>query len=342
MILGIESSCDESALAVFDPAQGLVADWVYSQIQTHQEFGGIVPDLASREHLEAFVPLLDQLRSSIELSSLTKIAVTIGPGLASCLALGLALGRSLSLALGIPLVGVNHLRGHIFSPFLPLFAKNPSGFDQAFQLLLPHLGLIVSGGNTVLINIDETKHLTILGETMDDAAGEALDKGAKLLGMQYPGGPLIEAAAEGGDSARFDFPRGMVQSPEVKFSFSGLKTSLRYRLEKLSDEELEKDLPDLCASYQQAVVDALAIKTKSVLKKGSYRSFGLSGGVANNRTLRNALLKVGENQKVPLLIAESSQTGDNAGMIAFSAFADPEGALDDRGSLSINPSWKIA
>ena len=342
MILGIESSCDESALAVFDPAQGLVADWVYSQIQTHQEFGGIVPDLASREHLEAFVPLLDQLRSSIELSSLTKIAVTIGPGLASCLALGLALGRSLSLALGIPLVGVNHLRGHIFSPFLPLLAKNPSGFDQAFKKLLPHLGLIVSGGNTVLIKIDETRHITIIGETMDDAAGEALDKGAKLLGMQYPGGPLIEAAAEGGDTARFDFPRGMVQSPEVKFSFSGLKTSLRYRLEKMSDEELEKDLPDLCASYQQAVVDALAIKTKSVLKKGSYRSFGLSGGVANNRTLRNDLLKVGENQKVPLLIAETSQRGDNAGMIAFSAFADPEGAIDDKGLLSINPSWKIA
>jgi len=342
MILGIESSCDESALAVFDPASGLVADLIYSQIQIHQEYGGIVPDLASREHLEAFIPLLDKLKAKVNLEDLTQIAVTTGPGLASCLALGLALGRSLALVLDIPLVGVNHLRGHVFSPFLSLHANDPRGFGNAFDVLLPHLGLIVSGGNTVLFRIDETRNVIVLGETIDDAAGEALDKGAKLLGMEYPGGPLIEKVAEQGDPTRFDFPRGMVQSPEVKFSFSGLKTSLRYRLEKLSDIDLVKDLPDVCASYQQAVIEALAVKTRSVLKKGSYKSLGLSGGVANNQVLRRAFVAEAKRGKVPLFIAEPNQTGDNAGMIAFSAYIDRKGTVADGNELSVNPGWKIA
>lgn len=341
MILGIESSCDESALAVFDPQKGLLADLVYSQIQTHQEYGGIVPELASREHLEAFVPLLEQLEQTVPLSKLTKIAVTSGPGLASCLALGMALGRSLSLALDLPLVGVNHLRGHVFSPFVAMHADNPSGFDETFGKLLPHLGLIVSGGNTVLFEIDEDRKLTVLGETIDDAAGEALDKGAKLLGMPYPGGPLIEEAALNGDATRFEFPRGMVQSPEVKFSFSGLKTSLRYRLEKMSDADLEEAMSDICASYQQAVVDALALKTKSVLKRGRFKSLGLSGGVANNRTLQSAFEKVAEKTRVPLLVAEPKQTGDNAGMICFAAFMDPLGIVEDGNGLEVNPSWKV-
>lgn len=342
MILGIESSCDESALAVFDPAKGLLADLVYSQIQTHQEYGGIVPELASREHLDAFVPLLDQLKKNVPLSGLTQIAVTSGPGLASCLALGISLGRSLSLALDLPLVGVNHLRGHVFSPFVPLHEESPGAFDQAYEALLPHLGLIVSGGNTVLFQIDEQRNLTVLGETIDDAAGEALDKGAKLLGLPYPGGPLIEKAALKGDATRFDFPRGMLQSPEIKFSFSGLKTSLRYRLEKMSDADLEKDMGDICASYQQAVVDALAVKTRSVLRNGHFRSLGLSGGVANNQTLQTAFLGVAEKGNVPLLVAQPKQTGDNAGMIAFAAFLNAEGVIHDGVSLEVNPSWKVA
>jgi N6-L-threonylcarbamoyladenine synthase len=341
MILGIESSCDESALAVFDPARGLVADLVYSQIKIHQAYGGIVPDLASREHLEAFGPLLDQLRTKVDLSELDKIAVTSGPGLASCLALGLALGRSLSLALGIPLVGVNHLRGHVFSPFISVHGEDPAQFETAFDSLLPHLGLIVSGGNTVLFKIDEERRVKVLGETIDDAAGEALDKGAKLLGMEYPGGPLIEKAAENGDPTRFDFPRGMVQSSEVKFSFSGLKTSLRYRLEKMTDDELARDMPDLCASYQQAVVDSLILKTRSVLKKGRFKSLGLSGGVANNRLLRRAIETVAAKFDLPSLIARPEHTGDNAGMIAFAAFADPNGVVQEGVELGVNPSWKI-
>lgn len=342
MILGIESSCDESALAVFDSHKGLVADLVYSQIQTHGDYGGIVPELASRAHLEAFIPLLDQLSAQVDLASIDQIAVTIGPGLAGCLALGLALGRSLSLALEVPLAGVNHLRGHVFSPFLPIHARDPDGFDAAFQALLPHLGLIVSGGNTVLFEINKNREVAVLGETVDDAAGEALDKGAKLLGMSYPGGPIIEMAAEGGDADRFDFPRGLAQSPAVKFSFSGLKTSLRYRLEKLTDTELKADMADICASYQQAVVDALAMKTFSVLKKKTFNSLGLSGGVANNKTLRKAFATVAIQRCLPLLVADPAQTGDNAGMIAFAAFLDSSGTVPDGAGLQVKPNWKVA
>ncbi|MCB1122072.1 MAG: tRNA (adenosine(37)-N6)-threonylcarbamoyltransferase complex transferase subunit TsaD [Verrucomicrobiae bacterium] len=341
MILGIESSCDESALAVFDPGSGIVEELVYSQIQIHQEYGGIVPDLASREHLDAFCPLLAEMQKKVDLHSLGSIAVTAGPGLASCLALGLAHGRSLALALSIPLVGVNHLRGHVFSPFIGLHRENPRKFDTAFQNLLPHLGLIVSGGNTVLFQIGEDRKVTVLGETIDDAAGEALDKGAKLLGMDYPGGPLIEKQAQGGNADRFEFPRGMVQNSEVKFSFSGLKTSLRYRLEKMSDSKLDRDLPDLCASYQQAVIESLTFKVRSVLKKQNFRSLGLSGGVANNRQLRAHFQCEADRKQLPLFCAQPMHTGDNAAMIAFAAFCDPGGIISESDRLEIVPSWKI-
>ncbi len=343
MILSIESSCDESAISIFDPVKGIVVDKVYSQIKTHSDYGGIVPDLASREHLDAFVPLLNIVKKECPLRHITKIAVTTGPGLAGCLALGLALGRSLSLALGIPVCGVNHLRGHVFSPFVGLHEMAPVSFDFNFQKLLPHLGLIVSGGNTILVKITEDREVVVLGATVDDAAGEALDKGGKLLGMAYPAGPLIEEKALAGDPKRFDFPRGMVGKPDVKFSFSGLKTSLRYRLEKMNDEELERDFSDLCASYQQAVVDALVLKTKAVLKKGTFASLGLSGGVANNKTLRKSFENLASEQnRIPLFIADPKNTGDNANMIAFAAYCDPKGTVPEGENLQINPSWKLS
>src|SRR5690554_2509844 len=183
MILAIESSCDESALALFDPDGGMKGEWVHSQIPEHQPYGGVVPDIASRSHLECFGPLLAKVVDLPEVSSISRIAVTIGPGLAACLAMGLSLGKALSLALGAPLCGVNHLRGHAFSPFIPLHAKDPQAFAQAYEGLLPHLGLLVSGGNTLLFRLDADRGIRILARTVDDAAGEALDKGAKLLGM---------------------------------------------------------------------------------------------------------------------------------------------------------------
>lgn len=340
MILAFESSCDESAIALFDPAGGLRGEWVHSQIQLHQEYGGVVPELASREHLSHFGPLLAGVSREVELSRVSQVAVTVGPGLAGCLAMGISAAKAFALAYSLPLVGINHLRGHAFSPFISLHEEAPADFAERLSSLLPHLGLIVSGGNTLLFSIGADRVIRVVAQTVDDAAGEALDKGAKLLGMPYPGGPLIEKKAIGGDARRFDFPRAMAGSKDMRFSFSGLKTALRYRLEDMDDEELEAQFPDLCASYQQAVLAQLVNKTSHALKAGRYKSVGLSGGVANNEGLRGAMRDLAKRSKLPLLVAEKRHTGDNAAMIAFAAFADPAGAL--RGdALSFAPSLTL-
>lgn len=344
MILGLESSCDETAVAVFDPAQGLVGEWVHSQIALHEKHGGVVPDLATREHLRTFAPLLIRARDTLGFERVTHIAVTHGPGLAACLAIGMAAAKSLAVALRVPVVGVNHLRGHVWSPFIALHAANPGAFDAQIAATLPHLGLIVSGGNTLLFALDEARRLSVLSSTRDDAAGEALDKGAKLLGLGYPGGPLIEKLAADGRADAFDFPRGIGRRDELDFSFSGLKTSLRYLLEKMSAAEVEARRADLCASYQVAVIDALARKTRAALRQGGghYRSLGLSGGVANNRALRAALEAEARRERIAFFAAQPKHTGDNAGMIAFAAWTD-RAAADARGlELRIEPSANLA
>ncbi len=346
MILAIETSCDETAAALFDPARGLAHEWVYSQIALHGRYGGVVPDLATREHLRTIAPLLERARDvTNNFNGVTQIAVTHGPGLAGCLAIGVAAAKALALALGVPLAGINHLRGHAFSPFIALHASAPEQFAGNLAALLPHLGLIVSGGNTILFRIDRDRGITILSTTRDDAAGEALDKGAKLLGLGYPGGPLVEKLAATGKPDTFDFPRGMGPRSDLDFSFSGLKTALRYTLEKMSPAEIAARTPDLCASYQQAVVDALVRKTTGALSQARYASLGLSGGVANNRTLRSALERLAKNHRVPLLMAEPRHTGDNAAMIAFAAWVDPAAmsfASVGAPSLQIEPGLELA
>ena len=341
MYLGIESSCDDSALALFDSRTGVAAKALHSQIGTHRPYGGIVPDLASRDHIDAFIPLLENLFGQYCPEDVARIAVTAGPGLASCLAIGVALARSLGLALGVPVVGVNHLRGHAFSPFIPLHEEDPGHFECNLQQYLPHLGLIVSGGNTLLFSMSSPGDIQLLGQTLDDAAGEALDKGAKLLGMPYPGGPFIEKEALQGDPGRFEFPRGLARSDQPNFSFSGLKTSLRYQLEKMSDRELRRDMSDLCAGYEQAVVDALSGKTAMVLKRGTYRSLGLSGGVANNNNLRRSFGELGKRFSVPVFRALPVHTGDNAEMIAFAAFCDPAGTREPASEVAVMPNWGL-
>ncbi len=351
MILSIESSCDESALALFCPQRGLTGEWVHSQMALHREYGGVVPDLASREHLERFPALLAAAAAHEDYARLTKIAVTRGPGLAGCLALGVALGEALAVARNVPLVGVNHLRGHVWSPFLALHAQAPDKFWDNLAPLLPHLGLLVSGGNTLLYLLEEGGRLQILNQTVDDAAGEALDKGAKLLGLPYPGGPLVEKLAVGGDAKRFDFPRALGEGSEkatTPFSFSGLKTSLRYRLQKMPPAEIEAAKADLCASYQCAVVDQLIAKTEILFQHSllgpKIKSLGLSGGVANNQVLRQAFASLAARNSVPHFIAEPRHTGDNAGMIAFAAWADPAStvtATPEQG-FSFDPSLTLA
>jgi N6-L-threonylcarbamoyladenine synthase len=344
MILALESSCDETAVALFDPARGLAGEWIHSQIALHEAYGGVVPDLASREHLEHFGPLLRRALDTVSPDLIDKVAVTNGPGLAACLAMGLSAAKSLGLAWGVPVVGVNHLRAHAFSPFIALHAADPVGFDAAFSALLPHLGLLVSGGNTALFTIDEGRKIRLLASTMDDAAGEALDKGAKLLGLGYPGGPQVEKLAREGNPTAYLFPKAVAQKTSLEFSFSGLKTSLRYQLEKMTTAQIETQRADLCASYQRAVFEALVRKSRLALERGVYRSFGLSGGVANNKILQRELEKLAFENGVTFVRAQPLHTGDNAAMIAFAAWVEREaGGLNEGGyAAEIAPSLPLA
>jgi N6-L-threonylcarbamoyladenine synthase len=338
VILAFESSCDESAVAVFDPGAGTVCEWVHSQTALHSEHGGVVPDIATREHLRHFGPLLERARGNPAWAALTEVAVTRGPGLAACLAVGAAAAKAVGLALRLPVVGVNHLRAHAWSPFMPVHARAPGDFDQALGALLPHLGLIASGGNTILFSISEGREIRRISATRDDAAGEALDKGAKLLGIGYPGGPEIERLARGGRAGAFDFPRGIGKKGDLDFSFSGLKTSLRYRVQAMPVDEVRASLADLCASYQAAVVDALSSRIAEALALGGYRSTGLSGGVANNVALRSAAESAARGAGVRFLAAEPRHTGDNAAMIGFAAWMDAADAARFSGSaLRVDP-----
>ncbi|MDB4474105.1 tRNA (adenosine(37)-N6)-threonylcarbamoyltransferase complex transferase subunit TsaD [Opitutaceae bacterium] len=342
MIFAIESSCDESAVALFDPTAGLVGEWVHSQMKLHEDYGGVVPDLATREHLRTLGPMIKRAGDEHDLSSIEKVAVTHGPGLAGCLAIGTAAAKALAAAWKSDLVGVNHLKGHAFSPFIALHGNSPERFDQNLAALLPHLGLIVSGGNTLLFRMDEERRIEVLASTRDDAAGEALDKGAKLLGLGYPGGPLVEKLAATGNPSAYDFPRGIGNKAQLDFSFSGLKTSLRYRLEKMTLDEISAAQADLCASYQQAVIDALVRKSKLALRTDAYRSVGLSGGVANNRSLRETMQTMAQRQSLKFLAAEPRHTGDNAGMIAFAAWVDPTITPQAPAELEIRPGLALA
>ncbi|MBK8858970.1 MAG: tRNA (adenosine(37)-N6)-threonylcarbamoyltransferase complex transferase subunit TsaD [Opitutaceae bacterium] len=342
MILALESSCDETAVALFDPRRGLVGEWLHTQMALHERHGGVVPDLATREHVRQFAPLLARARAETGFEGVTAVAVTQGPGLAACLAIGVAAAKALAVALRVPVLGVNHLRAHVLSPFIALHAGAPADFERRYAALLPHLALVVSGGNTMLCALEGDRRITVISSTRDDAAGEALDKGAKLLGLGYPGGPLIEKLAAAGRVDAYDFPRGIGRRDELDFSFSGLKTSLRYTIEKLTPAEVEARRPDLCASYQQAVIDALLRKTRAALATRRFASLGLSGGVANNRTLRAAAAKLAADRRLPLLAAEPAHTGDNAGMIAFAAWSDRTGVDRTAGwGLGVNPSLAV-
>lgn len=343
VILAIESSCDESAVALFDPQRGLTGEWVSSQVELHGRYGGIVPELATREHLANLPLLLEEAAVHEDWPNVSKVVVTAGPGLAGCLALGVAAAKSVAIAREVPLAGVNHLRAHAWSAFIPLHAEDPDCFCERLQSLLPHVGLLVSGGNTVLFVVNEQRQLSLLGATIDDAAGEALDKGAKLMGLGYPGGPLVEKLATAGDAKAFDFPRALPTRGDCNFSFSGLKTSLRYRIAAMDEAELQDRKRDLCASYQAAVIDVLVRKTGFAIEAAGAASVGLSGGVANNLVLRDRLARISKDLGIPFLPAPRKHTGDNAGMIAFCAWADPAVLLSEAAGidLAIEPSLPI-
>lgn len=343
-IFAIESSCDESAVAYFDSDIGVVESLVHSQVDMHALYGGVVPDLASQDHLAKLPALIKQLCGKCP--DMDEIAVTCGPGLPNCLAVGVAAAEGLAMAMGKPLRGVNHLCGHAFSPFIEVHKSAPAEFWCNYQGLLPHLGLVASGGNSIIFEIGTDRKLRVLAETVDDAAGEALDKGAKLLGMPYPGGALLEKTARGAKIDKNLFPYGQNRNlgQDPRLSFSGLKTSLRYHLEKIGPQAVRENLGTICASYQFAVVEQLRRHARHFLARGEYSSLGLSGGVSNNSALSAAFGELSQKYcRRPLLLAERQYRGDNAAMIAFAAFAAPELCIEPQNlSVKILPNAGIA
>jgi N6-L-threonylcarbamoyladenine synthase len=316
LILAIETSCDETAVAVLRGTDELLASEVASQIDLHALYGGVVPEAASRQHLRELGPLLAHTleRAGVGLRDIDAFAATSGPGLASSLMIGAAAAKGLALAQRKPYVGVNHLEGHLLSPFHGTAAP-----------LKPATGLIVSGGHTLLVDIVGFRRYRRLGGTLDDAAGEAFDKVGKLLGLPYPGGPQIDRLARGGNPARFDLPRSMLGSGDHAFSFSGLKTAVRYLLEKLglgsggaasADPQL---LGDLCASFQQAVVDVLVRKTLRAARETGRDLVAVSGGVSLNSQLRAEFTRACAAAGMELLMAAPALCTDNAAMIAVVA-----------------------
>jgi tRNA N6-adenosine threonylcarbamoyltransferase len=328
LLLAIETSCDETAIAVLRGRE-LLASQVASQVAEHQQYGGVVPEVASRNHLRHAPRLLERALADagVSLGEVDAFAATSGPGLASSLMIGASLAKGLALGFGKPYLAVNHLEGHLLSPFF--------GSDGGIE---PNMALVVSGGHTLLVDVRDVGNYRIVGRTVDDAAGEAFDKVAKMLGLAYPGGPEIERCAEGGDPARFDLPRSMLGSGDANFSFSGLKTAVRYLLPKIEGAAL----PDVCASFQRAVVDVLVAKTIAAARAAGQRLVTVSGGVSCNRELRARMAAGCTRAGLALRFAEPQLCTDNAAMIAFAAMLHLERGEATPLATEIDPNLALA
>jgi N6-L-threonylcarbamoyladenine synthase len=309
-ILGIESSCDESAVAVLDDERGLLSHELFSQVDLHRLYGGVVPELASRDHVQRLLPLVRQALASAGTlpAELSGVAYTAGPGLVGALLTGAALGRSMAYALGVPAVPVHHLEGHLLAPLLE---------DRAPPF--PHLALLVSGGHTMLIVVNALGEYEMLGETRDDAAGEAFDKSAKLLGLPYPGGPELARLAEQGRSGVFEFPRPMLDRAGFEFSFSGLKTAVMLAVREQAPDAQRR--ADIARGVQDAIVDTLVGKTARALDQTYLKDLVVAGGVSANRALRSALEKAAAGRGVEIYFPRFEFCTDNAAMIAVAGMA---------------------
>ena len=345
ILLGIETSCDETAAAIL--ADGAVrSNIIYSQIAKHAPYGGVVPEIASRDHVRKLPGIIDEALQSADCTfeQLDGIAVTYGPGLASSLLIGYSAARALSQRLAIPLTGVHHHEGHIYSVFL---GENPPELDGAFPMLV----LLVSGGDTKLVYMKAPGCYEVIGQTIDDAAGEALDKGALLLGLGYPGGPVIQRTAEGGNPQAVRFPRGLdnpggdwkyALDRKLCFSFSGLKTALLYYVqnhpETLQNEAAKRDL---IASYQEAVADALAVRVERALAQTDCASFACAGGVSLNKILREKLGRLSEKIGIPLRLSSPKLCTDNAAMIAGAAYIKLSAGYPFAAPEDVNPNLRL-
>lgn len=305
-VLGIETSCDETAVAVLKDGKEILANFVSSQIKIHEKFGGVVPEIAARQHLKILPLLLKEVFKRVEPSELDLIAVTYGPGLIGALLVGLSLAKGLSMSLEIPLIGVNHIEAHIFSIFISYPNLSP-----------PFITLMVSGGHTMIIKVEENMRMTVLGETLDDAAGEAFDKVARLLGLGYPGGPAIEKASLKGDPKKYKFPRAMTEDKKnFNFSFAGLKTSVLYFLKKAENYKVE----DVAASFQEAIVDVLVEKTFNAARFSGIRKIVFAGGVSANKRLREKAKEKAEKWNYEIYFPPFELCTDNALMVAKAGY----------------------
>ena len=339
IVLGVESSCDETGLALYDTERGLLAHALHSQVAMHEEYGGVVPELASRDHVRRAIPLLKETlaRAAIPMSAIDAIAYTQGPGLAGALLVGSSVANALALALDKPILGVHHLEGHLLSPLLA--TERPA---------FPFIALLVSGGHTQLMRVDGVGKYTLLGETLDDAAGEAFDKSAKLLGLGYPGGPAISRLAEFGDPTAYKLPRPMLHSKDFNFSFSGLKTAVltvvKNHEEKIVANICEQDKADIARGFVDAIVDVLTAKCVSALRHTGLHRLVIAGGVGANAQLRAALNAAAAKKNFKVYYPELEFCTDNGAMIAFAGALrlqqHPDAASKDY-SFNVRPRWPL-
>ncbi len=330
-VLGIETSCDETGVALYCAREGLLAHRVHSQIALHAEYGGVVPELASRDHVRKTLPLIHEVlnMAGLGLDSLDGVAYTSGPGLIGALLVGASVGRSLAWSLGIPAVGVHHMEGHLLAPML-----------EAEQPEFPFVALLVSGGHTQLVDVHGIGRYRLMGESLDDAAGEAFDKTAKLLGLPYPGGPELALLAEQGEAGRFRFPRPMTDRPGLDFSFSGLKTFARNTLH--SHEPLdEQTRADIARAFENAVVDTLMIKCRRAIRAAHSRTLVLAGGVSANRRLRTCMDRMMAKEGGRTYYPRPELCTDNGAMIAYTGCQRLLVGQSEPLAISARPRWPL-
>ena len=333
LVLGIETSCDETGVAVYDTARGLLAQEVHTQAAMHADYGGVVPELASRDHIRRTLPLVERVlaRAGVRLADLDAVAYTEGPGLAGALLVGASIAASLAYGLGVPAIGVHHLEGHLLSPLL---SARPPAF--------PFVALLVSGGHTQLMRVAGVGRYALLGETADDAAGEAFDKTAQLLGLGYPGGPALAALADRGRPGRFKLPRPVIASGDLDFSFSGLKTAVATAARRGPLDEAAR--ADLAAEFQEAIVDVLVAKCRAALAATGERRLVVAGGVGANRRLRERLDAAARNDGFETYYPELDLCTDNGAMIALAGALrlGAPGAAARGYAFTVRPRWDLA
>ena len=334
-ILGIETSCDETGVAIYDEEKGLIANQLHTQIALHADYGGVVPELASRDHIRKLAPLLQAALQEANLTAkdIDGVAYTCGPGLVGALLVGSTVARSLAYAWNVPAIGIHHMEGHLLAPMLE---ENPPHF--------PFMALLVSGGHTQLVRVDGVGRYELLGESIDDAAGEAFDKTAKLLGLDYPGGAALARLALNGTPNRFVFPRPMTDRPGLDFSFSGLKTFAANTLHQVMKEEgelAEQSKADIAYAFQEAVVDTLAIKCKRALKQTGLKRLVIAGGVSANKQLRQTLAELMQQLGGQVFYPQPQFCTDNGAMIAYAGFLRLKQGQQQDLAIEVRPRWAM-